>query len=730
MVLTHIEEKMPQTSLPEHDYRLMAHKISSDYSEEEWGNWKWHVSHTIKDLATVEKLLGVKFSAEKRRSLEDTIRNFPMSITPYYFSLIDPKNFENDPVFIQSVPSAAELNFSCHDKEDPLAEDVDSPAPGITHRYPDRVLFHVSNRCAMYCRHCTRKRKVGDVDKTLSRDDLVKGLEYIKNTPQVRDVLLSGGDPLLLSDSMLEWLLSELKVIPHVQVIRIGTRVPVVLPQRITPHLVKIIKKYHPVWVNTHFNHPREITATSIRALRLLADAGIPLGNQTVLLAKVNDCPRVMKALVHKLVENRVRPYYLYQCDPAQGLSHFRTSIGKGIEIIENLIGHTSGFAAPTYVIDAPNGGGKIPIMPNYLISQSSSKVILRNYEGIITAYYQPEDYHPPKCGQDCSACNLELDLNGAAEGSLVGIARLLSNHEDTDYLVPTECDRMDRRKSGYDQIVTLGTSLIQHGKNSDRIYLMRLAAEETATLLPEMQSLAAENGYTKLFAKVPGDVKTLFEADGFETEAVIPCFYGGTKAGYFMGKFIDEGRKTEENAELLEDVLKVAHSKAGKALSFKLPKGYTLRKCTADDTAAMAEVFSTVFASYPFPIYEPEYISRTMTESITYYGIWHGQKLAALASAEQYPLEGHVELTDFATLPDYRRRKLAGILLHTMETEMKQKGFGVSYTSAVAESYGMNISFARQGYEFAGRLKNNTQINGGLKSMNIWYKCLKKQTE
>ncbi|AQU05356.1 lysine 2,3-aminomutase [Dehalococcoides mccartyi] len=730
MVLADTKSEMPQYPQTEQDHQVMAHKISSDYHEDEWNNWKWHISHTIRDLTTVEKLLGVKFSAEKRRSLEDTILKFPMSITPYYFSLIDRKNYENDPVFIQSVPSAAELNFSCYDKEDPLAEDVDSPAPGITHRYPDRVLFHVSNRCAMYCRHCTRKRKVGDIDKNLSRDELKKGLEYIKNTPRVRDVLLSGGDPLLLPDSILEWLLSELKAIPHVQVIRIGTRVPVVLPQRITPHLVKIIRKYHPVWINTHFNHPREITSTSSRALGMLADAGIPLGNQTVLLAKVNDCPRVMKALVHKLVENRVRPYYLYQCDPAQGLSHFRTSIGKGIEIIENLIGHTSGFAVPTYVIDAPNGGGKIPIMPNYLISQSSSKVILRNYEGIITAYYQPEDYHPPKCGQDCSACNLDLDLNGAAEGALVGIARLLSNYEDTDYLVPTECDRMDRRKSGYDQITTMGTSLIQHGKNSDRIYLMRLAAEEAATLITGMQALATENGYTKLFAKVSEDIKPLFEADGFETEAVIPCFYGGSKAGYFMGKFIDKDRKIEENGELLEDVLKVAHSKAGKVPAVKLPNGYTLRKCTAEDTSAMAEVFSTVFASYPFPIFEPDYISRTMAESITYYGIWHGDRLAALSSAEQYPLEGHVELTDFATLPAYRRRKLAGILLRTMEDEMKQKGFGVSYTSAVAESYGMNISFARQGYKFAGRLKNNTQINGSIKSMNVWYKCLKKKTK
>ena len=261
---------------------------------------------------------------------------------------------------------------------DPLSEDRDSPVPGIIHRYPDRVLFHISNICSMYCRHCTRKRKVGDRDSIPGKDEIIKGIEYIKNTPVVRDVLLSGGDPFMLSDDYLDWILTELRKIPHVEVIRIGTRMPVVLPYRITDELIAVLKKHHPLWINTHFNHPRAITESSREALRKLADAGIPLGNQTVLLAGVNDCPRIMKRLVHKLVQNRVRPYYLYQCDLSEGLSHFRTPVGKGIEIMESLIGHTSGFAVPTYVIDAPGGGGKIPVMPNYLISWSTNKVVLQ----------------------------------------------------------------------------------------------------------------------------------------------------------------------------------------------------------------------------------------------------------------------------------------------------------------------------------------------------------------
>jgi lysine 2,3-aminomutase len=299
----------------------------------------------------------------------------------------------------------------------------------------------------MYCRHCTRKRKVGDIDSIPDKNQIRQGIEYIRNTPQVRDVLLSGGDPFLLSDDYLDWILTELRSIPHVQVIRIGTRTPVVLPYRITDGLVNMLKKHHPVWINTHFNHPREVTASAKEALAKLADAGIPLGNQSVLLADVNDCPRVMKELVHKLVMNRVRPYYLYQCDLSEGLSHFRTPVGKGIEIMESLIGHTSGFAVPTYVIDAPGGGGKIPVMPNYIISWSTNKVILRNYEGVITSYQEPDKYEQTLCARDCKNCNLELELNEGEEMDAVGIEKLLADYDDTISLVPQNNERYERRQ-------------------------------------------------------------------------------------------------------------------------------------------------------------------------------------------------------------------------------------------------------------------------------------------
>jgi lysine 2,3-aminomutase len=298
----------------------------------------------------------------------------------------------------------------------------------------------------MYCRHCTRKRKVGDIDSIPGRDNIMQGLEYIRKTPAIRDVLLSGGDPLMLSDDYLDWILTELGNIPHVQLVRIGTRMPVVLPYRITPELVAMLKKHHPLWLNTHFNHPREITASSRQALRLLADAGIPLGNQTVLLAGVNDCPRIIKSLVQKLVENRVRPYYLYQCDLAEGLAHFRTPVGKGIEIMENLIGHTSGFSIPTYVIDAPGGGGKIPLNPNYLISLSTNKVVLRNYEGVITTYQEPESYKAIFCDRKCHDCRLHLNLEGAEEYPATGIVKLLSDFDNTISLTPENNSRMERR--------------------------------------------------------------------------------------------------------------------------------------------------------------------------------------------------------------------------------------------------------------------------------------------
>ena len=427
--------------------QTIAHKIETEAQLSKWKDWRWQLRHSIKTLEKFEELLGVKFEQEEREKLEETFDKFPLSITPYYLSLINKQDFKNDPVFKQSFGGIEELTTLKSELEDPLSEDSDSPVEGITHRYPDRVLFHVSNICSMYCRHCTRKRKVGDIDYVPSKEQLQEGIDYIANTPHVRDVLLSGGDPFMLPDSKIDWLLSKITEIPHVEIVRIGTRMPVVLPYRITDNLVSILKKYQPLWINTHFNHPKEITASSKEALAKLADGGFPLGNQSVLLADVNDCPRIMKSLLHKLVENRVRPYYLYQCDLSEGLSHFRTPIGKGIEIMESLIGHTSGFARPTYVIDAPGGGGKIPIMPNYLISWSTNKVVLRNYEGVITTYKEPDAYEPKMCDRDCENCNLDLKIEEVDETDAIGIEKLLSDTDDAISLIPEDNERMIRRE-------------------------------------------------------------------------------------------------------------------------------------------------------------------------------------------------------------------------------------------------------------------------------------------
>ena len=411
-----------------------------------WNDWRWQVKHCIRDLGTFEQLLDIKLPSSICNSFKKTAEKFPMSITPYYLSLIDTDNLENDPIFKQCFPVINELDIQDDDMNDPLHEDKDSPVPGITHRYPDRVLFLVSNTCAMYCRHCTRKRRVGDKDSIPCREEILKGIEYIRRNDQIRDVLLSGGDPFLLSDEYLDWILTELSSIDHIEVIRIGTRTPVVLPHRITDELVEMLKKHHPLWINTHFNHSREITRSSKNALRKLADAGIPLGNQSVLLAGVNDCPRIMRSLVQKLVANRVRPYYLYQCDLSEGLAHFRTPVGKGIEILESLIGHTSGFCVPTYVIDAPGGGGKIPVMPNYLISWSTNKVVLRNYEGVITTYKEPDSYEPNFCDRKCDKCDLHLPLEEADERRSVGIEKLLADYSETISLVPENNSRHERR--------------------------------------------------------------------------------------------------------------------------------------------------------------------------------------------------------------------------------------------------------------------------------------------
>lgn len=424
----------------------ITQKIDSKADISDWTNWKWQLRHSIRTLEQFEYLTGIEFDAQETEQLRQTFDKFPLSITPYYLSLIHRENYRDDPVFKQSFGSLEELITLKSEYLDPLSEDKDSPVEGITHRYPDRVLFHVSNICSMYCRHCTRKRKVGDIDSIPSKTQLKAGIEYIKRTPQVKDVLLSGGDPLMLSNEMLDWLLSELIQIPHVKVLRIGTRMPVVLPYRITDQLISILKKYQPLWINTHFNHPNEVTSSSREALAKLADGGFPLGNQSVLLARINDCPKIMKSLVHKLIQNRVRPYYLYQCDLSEGLSHFRTPVGKGIEIMESLIGHTSGFARPTFVIDAPGGGGKIPIMPNYVISRSVNKLVLRNYEGIMTTYIEPDYYQSTICNNDCDKCKLQIVSTDSDDFETIGIEKLLSDANNTISLIPEDNERIQRR--------------------------------------------------------------------------------------------------------------------------------------------------------------------------------------------------------------------------------------------------------------------------------------------
>lgn len=410
-----------------------------DENHKKWTDWRWQLKNRITTIEKVENVLETKFEHTKRFRLIETLSKFPLSITPYYLSLVDASDYDNDPVFKQAFPQVRELEVSTCDIEDPLNEEGDSPVTGVTHRYPDRVLFHVSNVCSMYCRHCTRKRKVGDQDYNPCKEDYEAAFKYIESHKEVRDVLLSGGDPFMLDDELIDYLLQRLSQIKHIEVIRIGTRMPVVLPFRITDELVKVLRKYKNLWINTHFNHPKEITEESIEALDKLAQAGIPLGNQTVLLADVNDCPRIMKKLVQKLVTHRVRPYYMYQCDLSEGLEHFRTSIGKGIEIMESLRGHTSGFAVPTYVIDAPGGGGKIPVMPNYLISWSTNKAILRNYEGVITTYEEPGRYEHVNCDLKCKDCHLQLKLDKRDNWTSVGIEKLLADTNDTITLTPIE---------------------------------------------------------------------------------------------------------------------------------------------------------------------------------------------------------------------------------------------------------------------------------------------------
>ncbi|MCL2171136.1 MAG: lysine 2,3-aminomutase [Defluviitaleaceae bacterium] len=406
-------------------------KLFDGVAAADWDNWLWHTRNRIESIEDLRGLIDICPEAE--RGIADVLGSFRMAVTPYYFSLIDLEN-PADPVRAQAVPLGVETYFAGEDLEDPLHEDGDSPVPCLTHRYPDRVLLLVTDQCAMYCRHCTRRRFAGQNDEAVAAEQIDAAIAYIAKTPQIRDVLISGGDGLLLPDSELERIIAAIRAIPHVEIIRIGSRLPVVLPQRITQNLCDMLKKYHPIWVNTHFNHPNEITPESAAACARLADAGIPLGNQSVLLAGVNDCVHIMKELVRGLVAIRVRPYYIYQCDLAKGLSHFRTPVAKGIEIIEGLRGHTSGYAVPTFVVDAPGGGGKIPVMPNYVISHGANQVILRNYEGVITRYTEPANY-TNNC--QCPTCR------GETKSQSEGVAALMSGEILT--LEPTNLSRKSR---------------------------------------------------------------------------------------------------------------------------------------------------------------------------------------------------------------------------------------------------------------------------------------------
>ena len=358
-----------------------------DVSDAQWSDWRWQFRNRIRTLEQLHRLF--RFDHDERRMLKEVLTEFRVGITPYYLSLIDP-NDPNDPLRLQAVPSAEEFLFGSDGEWDPLAEDAYSPVPGIVHRYPDRCLLVATNVCALYCRYCTRKRimEEGDAPPPVRAFDAM--IDYIAKTPAIRDVVVSGGDPLTWSSRRLRHLLERLRDIPHLEIIRLGSRVPVTLPQRIDADLCAMLEQFGPIWINVHFNHPREVTAEAAAACDRLLRSGIPLNNQAVLLRGINDDADVIKSLVHALMRIKVRPYYLYNCDPVHGARHFRTPISKGIEIIEALRGHTSGLAVPVFVVDAPGGGGKIPIQPNYLMSYQNGRALLRNFQSRQFRYDDP----------------------------------------------------------------------------------------------------------------------------------------------------------------------------------------------------------------------------------------------------------------------------------------------------------------------------------------------------
>lgn len=374
--------------------------IWKNVSLDDWNDWRWQIKNSV---STVEQLAKViPLTAKEKKGIAKTLSESKFRATPYYLSLIDKDNPEC-PIKMQCIPTINETHRAPCDIKDPLGEDGDSPVPRLVHRYPDRVLFLVSELCSTYCRFCTRRRMVLDKTSDQLEKEHDKGIEYIKKHPEVRDVILSGGDALMLELNQLKRLLDKIRAISHVEVIRVASRTPCVFPQRITQEYVDLIKKYQPVYFMTHFNHPFEITPAAMEACSRIVDAGIPMMNQSVLLRKINSSPYVMKKLVHRLLQARVKPYYIYQCDLAEGIEHFRTPVGNGLKIMEYLRGHTSGIALPTLVVDAPGGGGKIPIMPNYMLTQTSERAVVRNYRGMMSAYTNPEEI-------DCD-CSTEAEI-------------------------------------------------------------------------------------------------------------------------------------------------------------------------------------------------------------------------------------------------------------------------------------------------------------------------------
>ncbi len=378
---------------------------------EQWNDWRWQMQHRITTVEQLRQVIHLTPDEEQAVRLKPDLR---VAITPHFAALMDP-NDPHCPIRRQVVPTMAEFVVDDPDLEDPLGEDAHMPVPGLVHRYPDRVLVDITDQCVAYCRHCTRRRWVGTGAMPAHKNRIEAIAQYLEAHPEVRDVLLSGGDGLFLSDEMLDYALGRFRAVKSVEILRIGSRIPIFLPQRITDTMVATLRKYHPLWINIHINHPKEFTPEVRAGLAKLADAGIPLGAQTVLMAGINDCVNTMKALVHECVRNRVRPYYLYQCDLSQGIGHFRTPVSVGLSIIEGLRGHTTGFAVPTFCIDAPGGGGKVPIMPNYLISMNDRKVIVRNFEGVIATYSEPDTYDHHQ-GDNCEYCRRAAPKEGVAK--------------------------------------------------------------------------------------------------------------------------------------------------------------------------------------------------------------------------------------------------------------------------------------------------------------------------